>query len=313
MAVNTNSSNSAKLTAWKRKIEYLFRYQDQKHYGNDIMLWHRTNKYSGSSGWFVTFQYQWTNLTHTSNFLNIQAIFRSSIIFSVTKDTLTLGLVALYHAEAWLSVLPSPPAGLYSPCSGPVAGCYCTRVWAHACAAVPCQSTPIPTKNGPRMCTVVSVLTAVFAKLRDYERRQKQSGRNPKSYITLCCLQGSLLEGRSAQFMCIINTSTPSAPCGLSSRQPGKPNFSLKAGVLCLGLVVSQEKTIVTTLQKRFFDLLWSTDTSHTSSLAWKQHMLRLCPSLEEEKVICGKGKQRRIVCQPVEMCFFMREQSISD
>ena len=168
----------------------------------------------------------------------------------------------------------------------------------------------------PRMgqeCVPLSLFWQLFLLNCVTMRGGKNKAGVTPSPTLLCCLQGSLLEGRSAQFMCIINTSTPSAPCGLSSRQPGKPNFSLKAGVLCLGLVVSQEKTIVTTLQKRFFDLLWSTDTSHTSSLAWKQHMLRLCPSLEEEKIICGKGKQRRIVCQPVEMCFFMREQSISD
>lgn len=43
---------------------------------------------------------------------------------------------------------------------------------------------------------------------------------------------GSLIEGRSDQFMWIINNEMPSAPGALSSRQTIKPNSILKEGVL---------------------------------------------------------------------------------
>ena len=50
-------------------------------------------------------------------------------------------------------------------------------------------------------------------------------------------LQDSLLESRSSQYMYIITIKIPSAPGGLLSGQTGKPNFILKAGVLCPGLL----------------------------------------------------------------------------
>lgn len=61
---------------------------------------------------------------------------------------------------------------------------------------------------------------------------KKLVGLSFMSYGTLFCLQGSLLEGRSTQFMWIINVKIPSAPGGFSSGQTVKPNSILKAGVL---------------------------------------------------------------------------------
>lgn len=51
------------------------------------------------------------------------------------------------------------------------------------------------------------------------------------SNVTLCCLQASSLEGRSAHFMC-IKMKTPSDPSGLLSGQTRKPNSIIKAGAL---------------------------------------------------------------------------------
>lgn len=52
------------------------------------------------------------------------------------------------------------------------------------------------------------------------------------SNVFLCCLQGSLFEDRSAQFLCIINIKTPSALGDLLSGQTGKPDSIPIAGVL---------------------------------------------------------------------------------
>lgn len=58
---------------------------------------------------------------------------------------------------------------------------------------------------------------------------QKKGGFSSTLNIIKCGLQ---LEGKLAQFICIINIQSPSASGGLSSGQTGKPNSIVKTSVL---------------------------------------------------------------------------------
>lgn len=78
--------------------------------------------------------------------------------------------------------------------------------------------------------------------------------------------------------MCIINIKAASAAGALSSGQISKPNSIVKTGVLRLGLIFSQKKSNVTTLQRLF---LWFT-------LIYR-HNRHTCHWLRDRTVTCAE------------------------
>lgn len=71
------------------------------------------------------------------------------------------------------------------------------------------------------------LITALLPSRIDSMREEKKQVSLISSSVTLHCSQGSLLEGKAAQFICVINVEIPSAP-----GQAVDPNSILKAGIL---------------------------------------------------------------------------------